>query len=455
MNRVATVAALALTLGALVVGCGGGSSGGSSGGSGSSNGAKSSGGTSTAPVTLKVWVGWSQRELSVFKGVVADYSKLHPNVTVDVTGGINDNKIVAAIRAGSPPDVVSSFNSYNVGVYCGTGGWIDLSPFLKKDGISTTEFPAATNYYTQYGGKKCALPLLADTYGLYYNKVLFKKAGISSPPKTMSELLADAKKLTIKNPDGSLKQVGIDPFIGFYENVPERWIQSYGGKYIDQQGHAILSKQPAWPKWLNWQKSLIDWYGYKNLVRFQSGLGDEFSASNAFEVGKVAMNLDGEWRVAFIQAEHPKLDYGTAPMPVDDSNPGMYGSGYINGTIIGIPRNGQHTAQAWDLVKWLTTDTHALAKLSNGLRNVPSTTESTSSSELTPDANFATFLKIFNNPKSGTSPIMASGVSYTNLVQSFATKWQGGGVGDLPTALTDLDKQLDAQVEQAKGGGAP
>src|SRR4051794_17194842 len=445
MRRVATAAA-ALAL--AVAGCGGG------GGAGKPP-AQTSGARSGGPVTLKVWVGWSARELKVFKGVVADYHKLHPNVTVDVTGGINDNKIVAAIRAGSPPDVVSSFNSYNVGVYCGTGGWIDLGPFLRKDGISTDEFPAASNYYTQYGGKKCALPLLADTYGLYYNKDLFKKAGITSPPKTMSELLADAKKLTVKNPDGSLKQVGLNPLVGFYENVPERWIQSFGGKYVDQQGHAILSKQPAWPKWLNWQKSLIDYYGYKNLVRFQSGLGDEFSASNAFEAGKVAMNLDGEWRVAFIQDEHPHLDYGTAPMPVDDSNPGLYGSGYINGTIIGIPRGVQHTAQAWDLVKWLTTDTHALAKLSNGLRNVPSTTQSTSSSELTPDAHFATFLKIFNNPKSGTSPIMASGVSYTNLVQNFATKWQSGSVGDLHAALTDLDQQLDAQVEQAKGGGAP
>src|ERR1700760_995315 len=207
MNRVATVAALALTLGALVVGCGGGGGGGNSG---SSNKSASSGGSSNAPVTLKVWVGWSQRELSVFKGVVADYHKLHPNVTVDVTGGINDNKIVAAIRAGSAPDVVSSFNSYNVGVYCGTGGWIDLDPFLKQAGISTSDFPAATNYYTQYGGKKCALPLLADTYGLYYNKDLFKQAGITDPPTTMTELLADAKKLTVKSPDGSLKQVGLD-----------------------------------------------------------------------------------------------------------------------------------------------------------------------------------------------------------------------------------------------------
>ncbi len=87
------------------------------------------------------------------------------------------------------------------------------------------------------------------------------------------------------------------------------------------------------------------------------------------------MNLDGEWRVAFIQAEHPTLDYGTAPMPTD--SPSLYGSGYINGTIIGIPKNGKHTAQAWELVKYLTTNDHALAELSNGIRNVPSTTAST------------------------------------------------------------------------------
>src|SRR3954453_2473225 len=444
MRRIVTAAA-ALAL--AVAGCGGGG--------GSKPSAQTSSAPSGAPVTLKVWVGWSARELKMFKGVVADYEKANPNVTVQVTGGINDNKIVSAIRAGTAPDVVSSFNSYNVGVYCGTGGWIDLAPFMKKDGISTDQFPAATNYYTQYGGKKCALPLLADTYGLYYNKDLFAKAGIKEPPKTISELTEDAKKLTVKNSDGSLKQVGIDPFIGFYENVPERWIQSYGGKYIDGQGHAILSKQPVWTSWLNWQKDLIDFYGYKDLVRFQSTLGDEFSPSNAFEAGKVAMNLDGEWRVAFIQDEHPKLNYGTAPMPVDDSKPELYGSGYINGTIVGIPRNGKNTAAAWQLVKWLTTDTHALAMLSHGLRNVPSTTEATTSSELTPDEHFATFLKIFSNPKSGTSPIMASGVAYTNLVQAFATKWQGGGVSDLPSSLTDLDKQLDAQVAQAKGTGVP
>ena len=407
-----------------------------------------------SPTKLTVWVGWSAgKELVTFKKVAAEYDKAHADVTLDVVGGINDQKIISAIRAGQAPDVVSSFNSYDVGIYCGTKAWIDLKPYMAKSHIAASTFPKATQYYTQYNGVRCALPLLADTYGLYYNKALFAKAHITRPPRTISELTADAKKLTQRNKDGSLKVVGLDPFIGFYENVPERWAQSYGVKYVDSKGHAILGKQPGWQKMMKWQKSLVDWYGYKNLVKFQAGLGDEFSSSNGFEAGKLAMNLDGEWRVAFIQNEVPKLQYGTAPLPVDDAQPGLYGSGYINGTIIGIPKNGRNTDKAWQLVAWLTTNTHALAELANGLRNVPSTAASTKSKELIPDAHFATFLTIFNNPKSGTSPIMASGASFTNLVQTFWQNFQAKGSKDLGGGLTTLDKQLDAQVQQAGGGG--
>jgi len=407
----------------------------------------------SAPTKLTVWVGWSARELSVFKKVAAEYDKAHPDVTVDVVGSINDDKIVAAIRAGNAPDVASSFNSYDVGIYCGTGGWIDLSSKLKSAGIPLSSFPAATNYYTQFGGKKCALPLLADDYGLYYNKDLFKAAGISGPPKTIAQLTTYAKKLTKFNSDGSIKVLGFDPFIGFYENTPERWVTAWGADWLDSSNHSILAKQPGWSNWMKWLKSYVNWVGYNKLVKFQAGLGDEFSASNAFEVGKLAMNYDGEWRVAFIQAEHAKLNYGTAPMPV--ANPKLYGSGYINGTIIGIPKNGKHEAEAWDLVKYLTTNTHALAELSNGLRNVPSTSASLTSKELTPDAHFATFLRIFGNKYSSTSPITAAGVSYTNAVQNFATKWQAGKVSNLGSGLAKLDSQLDAMVKQAGGGGVP
>lgn len=413
------------------------------------------------PAKLTVWVGWSARELGEFKKVVAEYATAHRDVTINVVGSINDDKITAAIRSGNAPDVVSSFTSANVGVYCGTGAWIDLAPLLKKDNISMSIFPAATRYYTQFAGKQCALPLLADAHGLYYNKTLFAKAGIKGPPKTLTELTADAKKLTQRNADGTIKVAGFVPLSGFYVgNTGDMSLYApiVGGKYFDGKGKSNLSRDPAWTKLLQWQKSLIDWYGYNNLVKFTAGAGQEFSASNAFEVGKVAMQLDGEWRVAFIKAEHPELNYSTAPMAVDDAHPELYGAGYINGTIIGIPKGGHNLDQAWALVRYLTTNTHALAKFSNGIRNVPSTAASTTSTEITPDPRFATFLRIFTNPHSATVPITAAGTQYGTLITSFTQKWAGGKIKDLRGGLQKLDKDIDNQLAAAKkggGGGVP
>src|ERR671931_1995808 len=119
---------------------------------------------------LTVWVGWSARELKEFKSVVADYAKKHPELNIKVVGSINDTKITNAIRSGNAPDVVSSFTSGMVGVFCGKGAWIDLKPYLSKDHVSLSQFPKTSLYYTQFKGKRCALPLLADSYGLYYNK---------------------------------------------------------------------------------------------------------------------------------------------------------------------------------------------------------------------------------------------------------------------------------------------
>jgi len=418
-------------------------------------------GSAKKPTSLTIWVGWSKstHEFGVFKSLIAEYNRKNPSVKVTAVSDINDDKIIAAIRSGDVPDVVSSFASSNVGSYCSSGGWVDLGPFLKKSHVDTKQFPAASLYYTQYNGVRCALPLLADDIGLYYNKTLFRAAGISRPPHTISELTADAKKLTKKGKDGSLKIVGYDPAFAFYDDVPPKftfYAPLFGAKYTDAKGHSILSKDPGWTRFLKWQKSLVDWYGYDKLQRFQAGLGQEFSASNGFETGKLAMNVDGEWRVAFIHNEHPSLQYGTAPMPVDDAHPELYGAGYINGTIIGIPKGSPHLDQAWALVKYLTTNTHFLAQFSNGIRNVPSTTASLHSPEIKPDAHFATFLKIFGNPHSATTPITAVGAGYQDLIQAFVVKWQAGHVKDLAGGLKNLDKQIDAQLAQAKkGGGGP
>jgi multiple sugar transport system substrate-binding protein len=407
------------------------------------------------PVTLHVWLPFTARELGVMKQAIAGYDARHPELTVDVSGNIDTTKIVAAIRSGDAPDIAMDFESANVGTYCSSGAFVDLAPYLKRDHVDVKIFPTAARYYTQYQGRRCALPLLADVAGLYYNKTLFRKAGIEHPPRTIPELTADAKKLTQRNKDGSLKVVGFDSFVGFYTVTTDRLGAMFGGKWTNAEGKSTLATDPSWARMLRWQKSLIDFYGYDKLVRFQAGLGDEFSASNAFEQGKLAMNLDGEWRVAFLKAEHPELQYGTAPLPVDDRHPELYGSSVLNGSIAGIPRNAPHKDQAWELLRYLTTSSHALAQMANGLGNVPTTTASLKSPELKLDPRFDVFLKIYSNPHSSTVPITAVGVAYQNLFTSFISKWQAGHVKDLQSGLRDVDHQIDAQLQHAGGGGPP
>jgi multiple sugar transport system substrate-binding protein len=159
------------------------------------------------------------------------------------------------------------------------------------------------------------------------------------------------------------------------------------------------------------------------------------------------MCLDGEWRVAFIAVEAEELDYGTAPLPVDAGHPELYGSGHINGSVIGIPRLARHREAAWTLVRYLATDEAALAKLSNGLRNVPSTRASLRSPTLVPDERFAVFLDIFAHDRSASAPMTPIGSSYQAMFEAVGQAWQEGRIADLGAALRDLDATIDARIE--------
>jgi multiple sugar transport system substrate-binding protein len=449
MRRAAMVAGVLAVL--VASGCGGGSDDSQKA---ASSGTPAGGSGKSASGNITLWVGFTERELGVVKSTVKQFEQTHPNIKVKVVGGISDDKIIASIRGGNSPDVAQSFTADNTGAFCNSGGWIDLKPYLQRDKIDESMFGATSAEYTKYKDTRCALPMLADVYGLYYNKALFKQAGITSPPKTMSELTADAKKLTQKNSDGTFKVVGFDPMQGFYENAPAHYGPLFGAKWVDDQGKSALSSG-GWDDFLNWSKDLIDFYGANDLTRWQSGAGDEFSPQNAFERGKLAMNIDGEFRTAFIKAEHPDLDYGTAPMPVADGHPELYGAGYVTGNILGIPKNAKNKDAAWELVKWLATDDHAEAMLSNGLRNVPTSNSTLKSSELTPDPKFKPFLDIYANEHTATTPITAAGSANQELFQNYVVKWQAGKVSDLQGGLADVDKQIDAQLAQSSGTQVP
>jgi multiple sugar transport system substrate-binding protein len=404
----------------------------------------------TAEGTVTMWHFFSGREAEAIQSVVDDFEKANPGITVEVRPEQDDEKIRQAIGAGKGPDLAVSYSTAIVGSFCSTGAFQDLKPWMDRDGISEQIFPEMVRDYTEFEGSRCAMPMLADVYGLYYNKELLTKAGFDGPPKTAEELVEMAKKLTVRNPDGSIKVAGFVPSFGFYENTPEAMAASWGADWLNGDLDPQIADDPAWADMLTWQKELVDWYGLDNLNKFTAGIGQEFSADNAFETGKIAMNLDGEWRNAFIADEAPDLDYGTAPFPGPADDPDLYGSGYVTGTIAGVPRGAKNPEAAWELLKYLTTDTGALVKLSNSLRNVPTTQESLDSPDLEVDANFKTFLDVFQNPNSSTTPATTVGAAgYTGTMLDFAERWQQGQVDDLEAGLQEVDEQMATDLQRS------
>ncbi|MFI0778258.1 ABC transporter substrate-binding protein [Streptomyces sp. NPDC021212] len=407
----------------------------------------------TKPVTLKFWHGWSEKkEVKAIDASIARFEEIHPNIKVKITGNVTDATLNQALRAGGndAPDVASSFTTNNVGQYCSSGMWADLDPFMKKTGMDKNKvFPKTLLDYTSYDGDQCALPLLADAYGMYYNKDAFREAGISRPPRTMSELKRDAVKLTKRTKNGGYERVGFMPNFRLYQNSPDRLFAQWGPTYFGKDGKARLAKGSAAKDFFATTRDLVrSQGGYGPLEKFRTSFGDEMSSQNAFLTGKLAMHMDGEWRGLYMKGA--KFKWGTAPLPVPDDQPETYGRGYLTGTVVGIGHSSKHQNAAWELVKFLTADTNQVVSFANAIHNVPSTKAALASPRLDPDPTFRAFLDIAQNRYSTALPASINGGQYVVSLQDFSYGVEEGKVHDLAKGLRELDKEIDADNLQAQ-----
>ncbi|MFB6844951.1 ABC transporter substrate-binding protein [Streptomyces sp. NPDC056373] len=404
--------------------------------------------------TLTFWHAWSApSEVKAVKDLISGFEKAHPDIHVDVVGNMTDDKMNQALRTGGAkaPDVISSFTTNSVGKFCSSGALVDLDPFFEKSGIDPEKtFPKAMNEYTRFDGNRCAVPLLGDAYGLYYNKTAFKKAGITAPPKTWSEFATDAEKLTIPRGD-TYKQLGFMPDYHGWETTTEHYLGQFSPTYFDKDGKSNVAKDPAFAQAFTVQKKLVDELGgYRKLETYRSELGDEWGPKHPFHTGQVAMQLDGEWRLGMALATKPKFDIGVAPLPVPDDQADQYGKGYITGTIAGIAATSKKQNAAWELVKYISTNTDAVVNFSNAIHNVPSTLAALKSPKLTYDPRFKTFLEIAANPDSTTAPASVNGGVYLTTIQQFGYDYESGKATDLKKGLQQTARQIDTDIAQAK-----
>jgi multiple sugar transport system substrate-binding protein len=397
--------------------------------------------------SLTVWSNYSGREQAEVTKALESFKEKFPNAEIRHEGSQDDDKITAGIRGGNPPDVALSFTTDNIGQFCTSGSFQDLKPYVERDDVDLDQITEAVRSYTEYKGSRCAMPMLSDVYGLYYNKDMLAEAGITEPPRTTAELMDFAKRTTKRAPDGSIEVAGFLPSMPFYANNPQIWAPHFGAKWEAADGKSGLAS-PEWERMLRFQKELVDFYGYDDLERFRAGLGQQYSNDHAFHQKKIAMMVDGEYRTAFLQDQAPDVRFGTAPFPTSD--PALHGTGFTAGTIMGVPKGAKNPGAAWELIKHLSFDTDAIVDLANGIKNIPSTKAALADPRLEVDENFKTFIDLATSGKLQGNPVTPIGDAHIKAIGDFATSWQSGKVPDLMAGLREVDQQIDDRI--AKSG---
>ncbi len=163
---------------------------------------------------------------------------------------VTEEKLLAEEAAGDAPSVAMLNTTNLVATMATTAAILPLQPYISSSKLAMNQFTPASLYSNTYLGAQYALPVFEDPYGLYYNKTLFHKAGITSPPVTLSQLATDAKKLTITGPNGQYTQLGFEP------TMPKE-LEGYlfGGQWANGAGQ-VTATSPLTEKGVEWLVSM-------------------------------------------------------------------------------------------------------------------------------------------------------------------------------------------------------
>ena len=279
-----------------------------------------------AETKLIVWGLQSSEEAAGLRAQVAEFERRNPGIKVSVlgmgAGNMNPQKLMTSIVGNTPPDVINQ-DRFTIGDWASRDTFMDLTPLIKRDlkqpdGVRPEEYYQPCWAEANYKGKVYAIPNSTDDRILFYNKTMFREAGLdpNKPPATWSELLSYAVKLTKKDRAGSISQ------IGFIPNWGNSWLYLYswqaGGEFMSPDGRRCTMNNKRSIEALKFMVSVYDALGGAQKVdQFQSGF--QAFALDPFLTGKVAMKIDCENSANGIARFNPDLNFGVAPAPVPDA----------------------------------------------------------------------------------------------------------------------------------------
>ena len=138
--------------------------------------------SSSGPTEIAVWHGYQDTEGDVFKGLVDQYNKEHPDVKVSELYSSNDlvlQKVLTAVRGNSAPDVAYMFGSWAPNI-AKISSLVDMTEEVAKPDWKWDDFYEAERKAATVGDKVIGVPALVDNLAIVYNKKLFADAGVAA-----------------------------------------------------------------------------------------------------------------------------------------------------------------------------------------------------------------------------------------------------------------------------------
>ncbi|HET7397213.1 MAG TPA: extracellular solute-binding protein [Intrasporangium sp.] len=292
----AGAAITALALGA----CGGGTGAGTAPGA-----AGTQGGAAGEAKSIKlVAAEYSKTNTKAFWDAFAKTYKDKTGYTLEVQVVSWDNidqQSSTMIQNNQPPDILN-LNAY--ASYAKDGLLYSADEVLPET-VKSDVLDTFVKYGT-YNGKFYGFPDLSSARALFYNKTLFKQAGINEPPKTWAELAEDAKKISALGGGtaGYALPLGPEEAQGEFS----MWLFNNGGQWKEGGKWVINSDKNV--ETLTFLKKLTD----DKVTQNNPARTNRADAFDLFKSGKAGMVVGFSPLAAALDADK-KVDYGVAAFP--------------------------------------------------------------------------------------------------------------------------------------------